>query len=61
MASCWPERCRGFGRLPELQAFHREQIVPGRPGAEAFAREFQQGTLARPIAPALLDHSSPKA
>jgi len=46
-----------FGRLPELQAFHREQIVPlADPVPEAFAREFQQGTLARPIAPALLDH-----
>lgn len=46
-----------FGRLHELQAFHREQIVPlADPVSEAFAREFQQGTLARPIAPALLDH-----
>lgn len=45
-----------FGRLPELVQFHREQIEPlTDPVAEAFAREFQRSTLARPIADAWLD------
>ena len=45
-----------FGRPPELIAFHREQIAPlADPVPEAFAREFQVGTLARPIDAALLD------
>ena len=45
-----------FGRPPELLAFHREQIAPlADPVPEAFAREFQQSTLARPIAASMLD------
>jgi non-heme chloroperoxidase len=45
-----------FGRSPELQAYYREQIVPlVDPVPEAFARDFQQSTLARPIAAAQLD------
>jgi non-heme chloroperoxidase len=45
-----------FGRPPELQAFHREQIVPlTDPVPEAFARDFQCSTLARPIAASMLD------
>jgi non-heme chloroperoxidase len=45
-----------FGRTPELQAFHRESIVPlTDPVPEAFTREFQQSTLARPIDASMLD------
>lgn len=45
-----------FGRDPQLRAFHGEQIVPlADPVPDAFAREFQQGTLAQPIGAALLD------
>jgi pimeloyl-ACP methyl ester carboxylesterase len=45
-----------FGRPPALLEFHREQIVPlADPVPEAFAREFQQSTLARPIDAAMLD------
>lgn len=45
-----------FGSGPDLQAFHREQIVPlADPVPEAFARAFQESTLARPIPAALLD------
>lgn len=45
-----------FGRPPELQAFHREHIVPlTDPVPEAFARDFQCSTLARPIAASMLD------
>jgi pimeloyl-ACP methyl ester carboxylesterase len=45
-----------FGRPPEMLAFHREQIEPlADPVPEAFAREFQQSTLARPIDAAMLD------
>ncbi|MFM9888046.1 MAG: alpha/beta fold hydrolase [Burkholderiales bacterium] len=45
-----------FGRPPELLAFHREQIVPlADPVPDAFARDFQQSTLAQPIAASLLD------
>ena len=45
-----------FGRDAELQAFHREQIVPlADPVPAAFARDFQQSTLAQPIDAALLD------
>lgn len=39
-----------FGRPPEMQQFQREQIEPlTDPVPEAFAREFQLSTLARPI------------
>jgi pimeloyl-ACP methyl ester carboxylesterase len=45
-----------FGRPPEVTQYYREQIVPlADPVPEAFAREFQLSTLARPIAHALLD------
>lgn len=45
-----------FGRPPEVIQFHREQIAPLEdPVPEAFAREFQLSTLARPIASAWLD------
>jgi len=45
-----------FGRPPELREFYRAQIVPlADPVPEAFARDFQQSTLAGPIAPAMLD------
>lgn len=45
-----------FGRPTEMIRFHREQIVPLEdPVPEAFAREFQLGTLARPIAADWLD------
>lgn len=45
-----------FGRPPDLLTFHREAIVPlADPVPEAFARDFQQGTLAQPIAPSMLD------
>lgn len=45
-----------FGRPPEMLEFHREQITPlADPVPEAFARDFQQSTLARPIAPSMLD------
>ena len=45
-----------FGRPPELVAYYREQIVPlADPVPDAFAREFQQSTLARPIAASMLD------
>jgi len=45
-----------FGRPPELLEFHREQIVPlTDPVPEAFARDFQRSTLARPIAASMLD------
>ena len=45
-----------FGRPPELRQFHREHIVPlADPVPRAFALEFQQSTLAQPIAAALLD------
>lgn len=45
-----------FGRPPEMQAYHREQIEPlADPVPDTFAREFQESTLARPIAAALLD------
>jgi pimeloyl-ACP methyl ester carboxylesterase len=45
-----------FGRLPEMVRFEREQIAPlTDPVPEAFAREFQQSTLARPIPAAWLD------
>jgi pimeloyl-ACP methyl ester carboxylesterase len=45
-----------FGRPPELLEFHREQIVPlTDPVPEAFARDFQRSTLARPIAASILD------
>lgn len=45
-----------FGRPPEMIQFHREQIAPLEdPVPEAFAREFQQSTLARPIPAAWLD------
>jgi non-heme chloroperoxidase len=45
-----------FGRPPELLEFHREHIAPlADPVPEAFAREFQLSTLARPIDASLLD------
>lgn len=45
-----------FGRPPELLAYYREQIVPlADPVPETFARDFQQSTLARPIAASMLD------
>lgn len=45
-----------FGRPPEILEFHRQQIMPlVDPVPEAFAREFQQSTLARPIDPSMLD------
>jgi non-heme chloroperoxidase len=45
-----------FGRPPELREFHREQIVPlVDPVPEAFAREFQQSTLAQAIDASMLD------
>jgi pimeloyl-ACP methyl ester carboxylesterase len=45
-----------FGRPPELLDFHREQIEPlVDPVPEAFARGFQQSTLAQPIAASMLD------
>jgi pimeloyl-ACP methyl ester carboxylesterase len=45
-----------FGRPPEMIQFHREQIASlVDPVPEAFAREFQQSTLARPIAASWLD------
>jgi non-heme chloroperoxidase len=45
-----------FGRPPELLAFHRGEIVPlADPVPEAFARAFQESTLARPIAATTLD------
>jgi non-heme chloroperoxidase len=45
-----------FGRPPEVNAFHRENIVPlTDPVPEAFAREFQQSTLAQPIPASMLD------
>jgi non-heme chloroperoxidase len=45
-----------FGRPPELRAFQREHIEPlADPVPDAFAREFQQSTLARPIAASMLD------
>ena len=60
-----PERVAGlllegakpfFGRDEGLQAFHREQITPlAEPVPAAFAREFQQSTLAQPIDAAWLD------
>ena len=45
-----------FGRLPELQSFHREHIIPlADPVPDSFAREFQLSTLARPIPQPMLD------
>jgi len=45
-----------FGRPPEMVEFQRDHIAPlTDPVPEAFAREFQLSTLARPIDPALLD------
>jgi pimeloyl-ACP methyl ester carboxylesterase len=45
-----------FGRPPELVEYYREQIVPlADPVPDAFARDFQQSTLARPIAASMLD------
>jgi non-heme chloroperoxidase len=45
-----------FGRPPEMIRFAREQIAPlVDPVPEGFAREFQQSTLAQPIAAAWLD------
>lgn len=45
-----------FGRPAEMIEFHREQIAPlADPVPEAFAREFQLSTLARPIAEVWLD------
>ena len=45
-----------FGRPPELLAYYHEQIVPlADPVPETFARDFQQSTLARPIAASMLD------
>jgi pimeloyl-ACP methyl ester carboxylesterase len=45
-----------FGRPPEMVQFQREQIAPlTDPVPEAFAREFQQSTLAQPIPAAWLD------
>jgi non-heme chloroperoxidase len=45
-----------FGRQPEMRQFHREQIMPlADPVPRAFALDFQQSTLARPIDAALLD------
>lgn len=45
-----------FGRPAEVIEFHREQIAPLEdPVPEAFAREFQLSTLARPIDDAWLD------
>ena len=45
-----------FGRPPELMAYHREQVVPlADPVPDAVARDFQQSTLARPIAASMLD------
>lgn len=45
-----------FGRPPEVTEYYREQIVPLEdPVPDAFAREFQLSTLARPIAEAWLD------
>lgn len=45
-----------FGGAPELLAFHREQIEPlADPVPDAFARDFQQSTLARPITASMLD------
>lgn len=45
-----------FGRPPEMRAFHDAQIAPlTDPVPAAFAREFQQSTLARPISAAWLD------
>ncbi|MBL8384122.1 MAG: alpha/beta hydrolase [Burkholderiales bacterium] len=45
-----------FGRQSELLAFHRDQILPlADPVPEAFARDFQLSTLARPIGASMLD------
>lgn len=45
-----------FGRPPEMLEFHRQQIVPlVDPVPDAFARDFQLSTLARPIASVMLD------
>jgi pimeloyl-ACP methyl ester carboxylesterase len=45
-----------FGRPPEMLEYHREQVVPlADPVPDAFARDFQQSTLARPITPSMLD------
>ena len=45
-----------FGRPPEMRAFYDEQIASlTDPVPEAFAREFQLSTLARPIAAVWLD------
>ena len=45
-----------FGRPPQVTAYHREQIVPlADPVPDAVARDFQQSTLARPIAASMLD------
>jgi non-heme chloroperoxidase len=45
-----------FGRPPALTAYYREQIVPlPDPVPDAVARDFQQSTLARPIAASMLD------
>ena len=45
-----------FGRPPEILDYHGQQIVPlVDPVSDAFARDFQRSTLARPIGAALLD------
>lgn len=45
-----------FGRPSEVTQYYREQIVPlADPVPDAFAREFQLSTLARPIAASMLD------
>jgi pimeloyl-ACP methyl ester carboxylesterase len=45
-----------FGQPPELVQYYREQIVPlADPVPDAVARDFQQSTLARPIAETMLD------
>lgn len=45
-----------FGGRPEVTKYYREEIVPLQdPIPDAFVREFQVSTLARPIAKAWLD------
>ena len=45
-----------FGRPPELLDFYRNQIAPlADPVPEAFARAFQESTLAQQISTAMLD------
>ena len=61
-ACWWPARCPGSADRRICLLFHREQIVPlPDPVPEAFARAFQQSTLAQPIPAAILEVSSPTA